>query len=78
MPTPSLAVRLPGKITLVVLAGVAALLSVLAVIYQKTFAPFASRSVAGLQAPASCTTSVAGAVTNERKQLFVSCAGFLN
>ena len=81
MPT-SLAVRFPGKtihsLFLAAFAAIAVLLSVLAVLYQKTVAPFSSRGVASLWTSASCSVPAQGSLTNERKQLFVSCAGFLD
>ena len=63
---------------LIILAGGAVLASLLTVLYQKTLEPISSRGVALLQTPVSCPASVRGETTNERKQLFVSCAGFLD
>lgn len=74
----SLTIRFSRKVMLAVLASVAVLASMLAVLYQKTLAPLSSRGIARLGTVASCTAPAQGSATNERKQLFVSCAGFLN
>lgn len=78
----TLATRFSEKISrpllLMVLAAVAVVLGVLVTLYQKTLAPFSSGGIASLRTSASCTLPDQVSPTNERKQLFVSCAGFLD
>jgi len=81
MPT-SFAARFPEKVLrfapFAVLTGTAIALSVGAFLYQKAITPFSSRGVASLRTSASCAVPTPASTTNEHKQLFVSCAGFLN
>lgn len=81
MPT-TLAAQFSGKavrpVVLAALAAFAALLGMLAVLYQKAFVPFSSRSVASVRTSAACAAPAQSSTANDRKQLFVSCAGFLD
>ncbi len=77
MPT-TLTLRFSRKALLAMLAGVAVFAGMVATLYQKAAAPFSSRGVASVRTSASCALPAQGSATNERKQLFMSCAGFLN
>jgi hypothetical protein len=60
------------------LAAVAILASVLSVVYERALAAISSRGVASLETPAACAVSAPQPTVNTHKQLFVSCAGFLD
>ncbi|HUY62473.1 MAG TPA: hypothetical protein VMV50_01620 [Candidatus Paceibacterota bacterium] len=70
-------IRLPAPIALMAFAIGAVVFALGAFLYERMAAPFAHPQTS-LQAAASCTVPVGGPVVNEHKQLYISCAGYLD
>jgi hypothetical protein len=67
------------SLTLFALACAAVVLGIATFLYQKVVVETtSSRGIARLQTSSSCTAPTQASATNENKQLFVSCAGFLD